>query len=68
MLSTGKASPKAPARAKGIPSYYYWGPGDLGYDESSAPIYLRYEQSQGLMQEAGFQAGSTLPMSSSRTT
>lgn len=52
---------EAIAKALGMgfayPSYYYWGPGDLGYDETLPRYTFDREKSKQLVKDAGFASG-----------
>lgn len=41
----------------GLPTYYYWGPGDLGYDETLPRYNFDMNKAKQLVKEAGFPDG-----------
>jgi ABC-type transport system substrate-binding protein len=48
---------KGAGQGAGIPSYYYWGPGDLGYDETLPRYTFDMVKAEQLMKEAGLASG-----------
>lgn len=48
---------KALGLGSGVPTYYYWGPGDLGYDETLPRYSFDMNKAKQLVKEAGFPDG-----------
>jgi peptide/nickel transport system substrate-binding protein len=52
---------KAIGQGVGLPAYYYWGPGDLGYDESVPRYNFDLNKSKQLVKDAGYPNGVDVP-------
>ncbi|MCL5026170.1 MAG: ABC transporter substrate-binding protein [Chloroflexi bacterium] len=48
---------KGAGQGIGVPSYYYWGPADLGYDDKLPHYTFDMNKAQQLMKDAGFASG-----------
>ncbi|MCL4368725.1 MAG: ABC transporter substrate-binding protein [Actinobacteria bacterium] len=48
---------KGAGQGVGVPTYYYWGPGDLGYDETLPHYTYDVNKAKQLVQESAYKSG-----------